>query len=1072
MRRFASMLGVSMSALLLFAAGAHAAVPIVSSPAATDIQGVSALLKGEVDPQGLATSYRFEYVDEAGFAAQGFAGATTTPAAAAGSDSAAHPARAAIVGLAPDTTYRYRLLASNSSGPAGAEGTFSTTDGFGFLPGTEGLSVRAIADGGGTATQAGSHPYELDLSLGLRVGGEFEDQPGVAFPDGDLRDLDISLPAGLILNPSVLNQCSAAAFSTPRSSPFEASQAGENCPVSSQIGTAELATAHGGGEIRRFGLFNLTPPPGVAAQIGFAPYGAPVVFDLALPQGADGTYALTLQARNFPQTLDLHSLSLSLWGTPWVTAHDGERGDCLNEVEPAFPWGKCSVATPASAPPLAYLSLPARCAGPLSVSVSATAWQQPAERSAQATSDAGGEPAPLDGCSSLHFKSSSEGTLSDKKASSPAGYNFRLENEPESLVDPNVLLAPSTKKMVVSLPPGVSINPSVGAGLGTCSPGQYAAETALSAPGQGCPNGSKLGDFSVRSPLFPGLFEGAIYLATPDDPATTTAGAENPFDSLVAVYLVAKLPSRGIQIKLAGRIDPDPVTGNLTATFDGLPQIPYTDLDLTFRTGQRAFLITPSACGPANTQIEMTSWVPELPSTHSSSSSPIETGIGGGPCPSGGAPPFAPGAVAGAVNSNVGSYTPYFVHLSRKDTEQEITSYSLVLPKGVTGKLAGIPFCSDATIQSARGKQGFAEIADPSCPAASQVGRTLTGYGVGGALTYAPGRIYLAGPYHGAPLSLVTIDAATVGPFDLGTIVIRSAFQIDPLTAQLRIDSRASDPIPHILDGIPLHLRDIRIYMDRPEFTHNPSSCEPSALESTLTGSGASFSNPADDSTATATSPFQLLNCLTLGFRPKLGIRLRGGSKRGDYPSLRATFVSRGARDSNLKRIEVTMPHSEFLAQEHIRKICTRPQFETETCPPTSAYGHAVAYTPLFDEPLRGDVYLRSSTHHLPDLVASLRSGAIRIVIEGKIGAAKQGIRVLFDNLPDAPIDRFTMTLNGGKRGLLVNSANICAAPPLATVSALGQNNVGASFSTELRGQCRAKAKRTAKAKHPKRGGR
>jgi hypothetical protein len=333
----------------------------------------------------------------------------------------------------------------------------------------------------------------------------------------------------------------------------------------------------------------------------------------------------------------------------------------------------------------------------------------------------------------------------------------------------------------------------------------------------------------------------------------------------------------------------------------------------------------------------------------------------------------------------------------------------------------------------------------------------VTGYGVGSALTYAPGRIYLAGPYHGAPLSLVTINSATVGPFDLGTIVIRSAFQVNPLTAQLQIDSRASDPIPHIIDGIPLHLRDVRIYVDRPEFTHNPSSCEPSQLISVLTGSGARFGDSGDDSSATVSQHFQLLNCLTLGFRPKLGLRLRGGSKRGDYPQLRATFAARGPQDSNLKRIDVTMPHSEFLAQEHIKTICTRPQFEVERCPAGSVYGHAVAYTPLFDEPLRGDVYLRSSSHRLPDLVASLRSGAIRIVLEGKIGPAKQGIRTLFDNLPDAPINRFTMTLNGGKRGLLVNSANICKAPPSATVRALAQNNIGSSFTTKLRGQCKAK---------------
>jgi hypothetical protein len=246
----------------------------------------------------------------------------------------------------------------------------------------------------------------------------------------------------------------------------------------------------------------------------------------------------------------------------------------------------------------------------------------------------------------------------------------------------------------------------------------------------------------------------------------------------------------------------------------------------------------------------------------------------------------------------------------------------------------------------------------------------------------------------------------------------------------------------------------VRIYVDRPEFTHNPSSCEASQLDSTLTGSGATFGSSADDSSATASSYFQLLNCLTLGFRPKLGLRLRGGSTRGDFPSLRATFASRGPRDSNLKRIEVTMPHSEFLAQNHIRGICTRPRFAAERCPKDSAYGKAVAYTPLFDEPLRGSVYLRSSDNALPDLVASLRSGSIRIDVSGRIEPAKGGIRVFFAEVPDAPISRFTMTLFGGKRGLLVNSANICAAPPLATIRALGQNNRGAAFTSRLRGQC------------------
>jgi hypothetical protein len=1070
-RRAGLTISVALVALTLFAASAQAAPPAVSSLAATDIQGVSALLKGEVDPGGLVTTYRFEYVDQAGFAASGFAGAAVTPVAGAGSG-APHPARAALAGLAPSTTYHYRLTATNASGSSGAEATFATSAGFGFLSGSEGFDARAIADGGGASTRAGSHPYQLDFELGFNQGGEFEDQPGVSFSDGDLRDLDIELPSGLLLNPSALTQCAAGDFTVPRSSPFETSLSGESCPDKSQVGTVEVTSSRGGGEVRRFGVFNLDPPPGVAAQLGFAAYGAPVVLDIAIPQAADGSYALELRARNVPQRLDLRGLGLALWGVPWGASHNGERGNCLNEAEPAFAWAKCSVGNNALYPPRAYVSLPTRCSGPLVFGATATSWQQPTAVTAGAVNRTSlGQPAELGGCGQIPFEPASEGLLTDRKASSPSGYNFRLRNDDLGLTSTHQSTAPPIRKAIVSLPPGVTVNPSVGAGLDTCAPAQFAAETAASTPGDACPNGSKIGDFSVRSPLFAvgENFEGSIYLATPDE-SGTPAGAENPFDALVAVYLVAKLPQRGVQVKLAGLIAPDPQTGNLVATFDGLPQIPYTNLDVNFRTGQRSFLITPPACGPAITAVEMTPWAEGQPATRASSSSQIESGVGGGPCPSPGTSPFAPEASAGAYNSNVNSYTPYFVHLTRRDNEQEITSYSLVLPRGITGKLAGIPFCPGTAIAAARGNRGFAETARPSCPAASQVGRTLTGYGVGAALTYAPGRVYLAGPYNGAPLSLVTINSATVGPFDLGTIVIRSAFQVNPLTAQLQIDSRASDPIPHIIDGIPLHLRDVRIYIDRDEFTHNPSSCDPSQLVSTLTGSGASFSDPADDSTATATKHFQLLNCLTLGFRPQLGMRLRGGSRRGDYPSLRATFAARGPGDSNLKRIDVTMPHSEFLAQEHIKEICTRPQFDAEKCPKASVYGHAVAYTPLFDEPLRGDVYLRSSTHRLPDLVANLRSGAIRIVLEGKIGPAKQGIRALFDDVPDAPINRFVMTLDGGKNGLLVNSADICKAPPLATVRALGQNNIGASFTTKLRGQCKKKATKKKSARGKKGG--
>ncbi len=1049
---------VATLAILLFAlpAGAEAAVPSLGPVAATNIQGVSALLKGTVDPEGLATTYRFEYSTQPSFAA-----ALQTPPAPAGAGGSARPARAAIAGLVPGTTYHYRLVATNSSGTAfGPPAAFVTTQGFGFQAGTDGFAVRAVADGGGGASAPGSHPYQLGLHLGFNRAGEFEDQPGAAFPDGDLRNLRIELPPGTVLNPAALAKCTPTQFHTRRSSPFEASRSGESCPEGSQVGTVEVKSSLDGGQTRRFGLFNLEPAPGVPAQLGSSPYGSPLVLNQSLRPNPDGSYALALEVSGVSQGLDISGLDLVLWGTPWGASHNGERGNCLNQAEPDFPWAKCSVGEPKDAPPLAYLTLPHQCSGPLSFVARADSWQQPGEVAATAVNrDSAGTQVEMGPCGGAPFAPKPVGQLSDARASSPAGYNFRLNVDNANLTDPAQRAPVPIKRATVALPDGVTVNPSVGSGLSACSAADYARESAFSPQGAGCPNASKLGDFRVRVALFPELLDGAIYLAQPDDPGTPTPGAENPFDSLLAVYLVARLPSRGILVKLAGRIDPNSSNGNLVASFDDLPQLPYTELDLTFRTGQRAFLTTPPACGPAISITDLLPWAGPG-SVRAATATAIDAGAGGGPCPSG-TPPFAPTVSAGGINSNVNSYTPYFVHIARSDTEAEITSYSLVLPKGITAKLAGIPFCSDAAIAAARSRRGFSEAASPSCPAASEVGHTSSGYGVGSTLTYATGGVYLAGPYQGQPLSLVAVNPAVVGPFDLGTIVVRSAFAVDPRTAQLRIDSAASDPIPHMIDGIPIHLRDLRIHMDRPQFTHNPSSCAPSALVSTLGGSGARFGDPSDDTLATSSRYFQLLNCLTLGFKPKLGVRLRGPSRRGAYPQFRATFAARGPQDSNLKEITVSLPHSQFLAQSHIKGICTRVQFNADRCPANSVYGTAVAYTPLFDQPLRGNIYLRSSSHKLPDLVASLHSGAIHIVLEGEIGPTKRGgIMALFRELPDEPLDRFVMTLAGGKRGLLQNSANICAFPPEATVKALAQNNLGARFTTVLRGQCGKKGKK------------
>jgi hypothetical protein len=927
------------------------------------------------------------------------------------------------------------VLALAASPPASADAAF------GFLPGSEGFEVSPIAEGGGPADLAGSHPYALSTSVAFEP--ESPASPGAPFTDGDLRDLTIEEPAGMVEDPDAVPKCSQLQFGTPRSSPFEEpSRSGESCPADTQVGVVTVETSFAGGSSRRFGVFNLAPPPGVPSELGFSPYGVPVTFDSTIR--AEGEYGLTLESRNFPQRLDLSGFQMTLWGYPWGVAHNGERGNCLNEAEPSFPWAKCSVGPPQQFPPQPYLTLPTFCAAPLHFTARADSWQQPTVVAAQS------EPFTPQGCDSLLFGPQPSAQLLNPRASSPSGFNFGLFSNAESPLTHRV---PSqTRKAVISLPEGVTVNPSVGAGLGVCTPGQYAAETASSLPGEGCPNASKIGDFTVHSPLFEEALDGAIFLAQPDLASTTTPGAENPFDTLIALYLVAKAPQRGIVVKVAGKLEPDLRTGQLVATFDNLPQLPYTNLEVHFREGQRSPLVTPTGCGTYLTHEALTPWLGTLGGYETDAVSEIEAGIGGGPCPSAATPPFTPQATAGTLNPNAGSYTPFYLHLTRTDTEQEITSYSTRLAPGLLGKIAGIPYCPEAAIAAAKQETGVEELEHPSCPAASEIGHTTSGYGVGSTLAYAPGRLYLAGPYHGSSFSIVAVDSALVGPFDLGVVIVRSAIEVNPDNAQVSIDSSASDPIPHIIDGIPIHLRDVRVYISRPETTINPTSCEPFSITSTLDGSAPPFTDPISASSSPV-DHFQVSYCSSLGFAPKLAFRLDGGTRRGNYPSLRAVLTPHPG-DANIAAATVTLPPSEFLAQNHIETICTNPQAAAERCPPGSIIGNASVTTPLLGVPMSGPVYLRSSDSKLPDLAVALRGQGIGIDLDGKIDSFHGGLRARFEGLPDAPVSKFVLTLNGGKRGLLVNSANLCTSTEPATVRMVGQNNKGAAFSSPLHVRC------------------
>jgi hypothetical protein len=548
---------------------------------------------------------------------------------------------------------------------------------------------------------------------------------------------------------------------------------------------------------------------------------------------------------------------------------------------------------------------------------------------------------------------------------------------------------------------------------------------------------------------------GILYQA---EPHANRAG-----DSLIAFYIVLKSPQLGILVKQPVRVEPDPRTGQLVAITDDVPQLPFSSFRLDFPSGERSALITPPTCGAHEARAQITPWSGQ-PDSLVTSSFQVSSGPGGGPCPSGGQP-FSPGFDAGSKSRTAGSFSPFSMRLTRRDGDQDLTRFDATLPEGVLAKLAGVSQCTDAQIARAEAKSGRQEQAFPSCPANTRIGSVASGAGVGSELTYVEGSVYLGGPFAGAPLSAVAIVPAVAGPFDVGTVVVRQALRVNPVTGEVTADGARSDPIPHILAGIPLRVRDIQVHVDRPGFTINPTSCEAMATRASIWGGGANPFSLADDAPVGRSARFQAADCARLGFAPRLALRLKGGTRRGAHPALRAVLRPRPGH-ANIERTVVRLPRSAFLDQGHIRTICTRVQFAAERCPRGSIYGHVVAHSPLLAQPLRGPAYLRSSDNDLPDLVFDLR-GLVDIESSARIDSVRGGIRATFAAIPDAPLTKVVVRMQGGKKGLIVNSRNLCASKRKnrATVRMGAHNGKRVKLRSALRAAgCKPRGARGARA--------
>lgn len=886
-------------------------------------------------------------------------------------------------------------------------------------------------------------------------------------PIGNLRTVRVDLPAGLTVNPqSTPAQCELAPGASPNT-----------CPANSKVGysivTAASSVVPLDGlvvTIGPFNVYNIVPEPGEPARFGLDALGNHVFLEADVAW--EGDYHEYF-------TIDVAKLELPVPGL--------EEGARILENRLVFDGNGELPGDDGT-----FITTPTTCFGPAvpgspfehvySTYLRADGYEpefinpsfpdgSPFIESKIPRDPPAFETSPKE-CGSIPFDPSIDVDPGTGQTDSPAGATVTVdlpEVKNPTMGDESQGTS-QVRAARVSLPEGMGLNPSAANGLVACTDAQFGKGTRNPVA---CPEGSKVGTVEVDTPPLPdGSLTGSVYVGQQlsRDPAS---------GEQYRIFVTAESARYDISARLLGRVSANPATGQLTTTFDdaplgsvpvpGLPQVPFSSFRIKFNGGARAPLTSPPTCGPNAIVTRMTPWSGNADATPGDEFA-MTSAPGGGACAKTMAErPFAPSFAAKTLKPQGGEFSPLVVDVARSDGNQELKGVDVDLPPGLTAKLAGVRYCPEGAIAAAAANSGAAEAVAPSCPKSSLVGAVFVRTGSGPEPIQIDGKAFLAGPYKGAPLSLVVATPATAGPFDLGVVVVRVALRIDPETAQVHA---VPDAIPHVFGGALADIRSISLRVNRSKFSLNPTNCSRMTVGATLRGGGANPLDPAAFSAFPASVPFQVKDCEKLGFRPKLHFRVFGATRRGKNPKLRAVLKAREG-DANIGRAAVTLPRSFFLDQASLSKVCTRVQFAANDCPKNSIYGYATAVTPLLDGPLKGPVYLRSSNNLLPDLVARLR-GQVEVHLVGRIDTAKGKIRNTFDTVPDVPVSRFALTVRGGKKGLLVNSRNLCKAkkgkraPKIRAIARFkAQNGKKRNMRPKLRTPCGKK-----KGKAGKRGGR
>ena len=957
----------------------------------------SATLTAKVDAFDLATTCQAQYVSESDFQTSGYAKATTVPctpselSAAYGDQNVS----ASLTGLQLGGKYHYRFVGINGAQAGTTYGSDQVFTTFGISS----FSFESVDKGGKPYTRAGGHPYQWNIKYALNT---TEEQA-----DANQKNIVTELPAGFIGNATATPQCTGYAASH------------SECSGSTQVGVLTIYATQRKGEkgtsswriehqVEEAPVFNMVPPPGVPAQlsVNFDKF-VNVYIDVNARTGGD--YGLISIVHDSPTALLVKGIWLRLWGVPAEKSHEHERYCPEEGTTGQFATKGKSYAAPCgdAALPEPFLVNPSTCAGPLTAKLHIDSWSESGEYASATDSTI---PATT-GCEHLSFEPKLTVQPEHQIADSPSGLWVEL-HVPQN-VSPEGLSSSTMKKAVVALPPGVSVSPSAADGLVGCSPEEIGLNNAEPPH---CPDTSKIGTVEITTPLIYPTLKGEAYIAEQNN---------NPFDSMVAIYVTAE--ADGARVKLAGRVELNPVTGQLTTTFDNTPQVPFENFRLYFFGGPRGPLATPIACGTFSSSSVLTPWgAPESgPPADPGDFFSINTGCNVG---------FAPKFVAGVTDPQAGAYTSFVLSFSREDGEGEPKGLSMSLPPGLLGKVGEVPLCWDADANAG------------TCPAASQIGTVEAGAGPGSNPLFLPGKIYLTGPYKGGPYGAAVVVPAIAGPYNLGNVVVRQSLRVDPNDAHVQI---VSDPFPTIVDGVPLRMRRVDVTLNRPGFMLNPTNCAPASI----TGSLSSVTGAV----APVESRFQLTNCGALAFKPHLVPTTSGHTSRANGASLDVTLTyppNSVGKEANIRSVKVDLPKQLPSRLTTLQKACPDSVFNANpaSCPALSRVGTATATTPLMPVTLTGPAYFVShGGAKFPELIVVLSGDNITVYLHGETFISPAGITSsTFRNLPDVPIGVFHLVLPQGPDSALAANGNLCASKLAMPTSFNAENGLSFKQSTPI----------------------